>query len=251
MSDTPETDAKAHSIFGNHSCATVLADFARKLERERDEAIRKQDETNRSSKYACDYHYEEKIKAERERDDLMERCRIALSERDSWRLRADQKYAMRREFEELLGVDHKDASDEQFQKGLDSLKDIIRERDEARDKLADWENAATHIEADHPDEVHCGCVPVLKKLLSDARCERDDLSEILTIIHRWIERNHPDGFIDSLSFTENLERITDRWYDRLDMIERERDEARKKIKRQAERIRELEGATNHAGGLHK
>jgi hypothetical protein len=55
-------------------------------------------------------------------------------------------------------------------------------------------------------------------------------------------------------------------------MERERDEARDmaekltehgldlmdanrllkaKIKRQAERIRELEGATNHAGGLHK
>lgn len=41
MSNTPETDAKAHSIFGNHSCATVLADFARKLERERDEARKK------------------------------------------------------------------------------------------------------------------------------------------------------------------------------------------------------------------
>lgn len=114
MSDTPETDAKAHSIFGNHSCATVLADFARKLER-----------------------------------------------------------------------------------------------------------------------------------------ERDDTMKVLTIIHHWIERNSPDGFIDSLSFTENLERITDRWYDRLDMVERERDEARKKIKLQAERIRELEGATNHAGGLYK
>jgi hypothetical protein len=44
MSDTPETDAKAHSIFGNHSCATVLADFARKLERERDEARKKLEE---------------------------------------------------------------------------------------------------------------------------------------------------------------------------------------------------------------
>ncbi len=164
MSDTPETDAKAHSIFGNHSCATVLADFARKLERERDEAIRKQDETNRSSKYACDYHYEEKLKAERERDE--------------------------------------------------------------------WKKAAFEI-------------------TEELERERDDTMKVLTIIHRWIERNHPDGFIDSLSFTENLERITDRWYDRLDMVERERDEARKKIKRQAERIRELEGATNHAGGLHK
>jgi hypothetical protein len=35
---TPETDAQASPVFGKHSCATVLADFARKLERERDEA---------------------------------------------------------------------------------------------------------------------------------------------------------------------------------------------------------------------
>ena len=34
-------------------------------------------------------------------------------------------------------------------------------------------------------------------------------------------------------------------------LERERDEALEKIKRQAERIRILEGATNHAGGLYK
>jgi hypothetical protein len=61
----------------------------------------------------------------------MERCRTALSERDSWRMRAEQKYAMRRELEELLGVDRNDASDEQFQKGLDAIKNIIRERNEA------------------------------------------------------------------------------------------------------------------------
>lgn len=36
---------------------------------ERDEAIRQRDETNRSSKYACDYNYEQKLKAERERDE--------------------------------------------------------------------------------------------------------------------------------------------------------------------------------------
>ena len=49
-----------------------------------------------------------------------------------------------------------------------------RERDEAREELADWENASAHVEANHPDEVHCGCVPVLRKLLIDARKERDE-----------------------------------------------------------------------------
>jgi cell wall assembly regulator SMI1 len=81
--------------------------------------------------------------------------------------------------------------------------------------------------------------------------ERDEAQAALTTIHRWIKRNHPDGFIDSMNYVQNLERISDNWYDRFVRIERERDEAREKIKRQAERIRKLEGATNHAGGLYK
>jgi len=40
MSDTPETDQKAVPHIGFYSCATVPAEFARKLERERDEAIK-------------------------------------------------------------------------------------------------------------------------------------------------------------------------------------------------------------------
>ena len=40
MSDTPETDKQAVNVIGFYSCATVPADFARKLERERDEANR-------------------------------------------------------------------------------------------------------------------------------------------------------------------------------------------------------------------
>ncbi len=46
---------------------------------------------------------------------------------------------------------------------------LKQERDEAREALSDWENAELHVEADHPDEKHCGCVPVLRKLLTDAR----------------------------------------------------------------------------------
>jgi hypothetical protein len=38
MSDTPETDQKAVPHIGFYSCATVPANFARQLERERDEA---------------------------------------------------------------------------------------------------------------------------------------------------------------------------------------------------------------------
>jgi hypothetical protein len=73
---------------------------------------------------------------------------------------------------------------------LDAVCEIAerleRERDEAREALADWENAAEHVKADHSDEVHCGCVAVLRKLLSDALRERDDArkSEMAAILER-------------------------------------------------------------------
>jgi hypothetical protein len=38
VSDTPETDKQAVGVIGWYSCATVPADFARGLERERNEA---------------------------------------------------------------------------------------------------------------------------------------------------------------------------------------------------------------------
>ena len=53
--------------------------------------------------------------------------------------------------------------------------------------------------------------------------ERDEAQTTLTNIHRWIQRNHTDGFIDSLTYVKNLERIADRWYDRYDIIECDRD----------------------------
>ena len=69
----------------------------------------------------------------------------------------------------------------------------------------------------------------------EARLDRERVEEAqkeLSSIHRWIERNHPDGFIDSLTYFQNLDRITENWYDRLDRLEidakrfvRERDEA--------------------------
>jgi len=55
-----------------------------------------------------------------------------------------------------------------------------------------------------------------------------DLQKELSSIHRWIDKNHADGFIDSLTYLQNLERVTDCWYDRLDKIERERDEWKNK-----------------------
>jgi hypothetical protein len=66
--------------------------------------------------------------------------------------------------------------------------------------------------------------------------ERDEAQKQLSSIHHWIDKNHADGFIDSLTYFQNLERVTDNWYDRLDRLEvevkrfvRERDEARHKL----------------------
>jgi hypothetical protein len=82
---TPETDGKASPHIGFYSCATVPADFARRLERERDEAIRQRDETNESSVFSCNFYYEEKLKAERERDEAREELRaMARKALEGW-----------------------------------------------------------------------------------------------------------------------------------------------------------------------
>jgi len=72
-------------------------------------------------------------KAERERNE-------AIQERERWKMQAEQKWGMRRELEELLGVKDTESA-EQFAKGLASLRDLIKERDEAREALREIEAA--------------------------------------------------------------------------------------------------------------
>ncbi len=50
-----------------------------------------------------------------------------------------------------------------------AMQDFERELAEAREELEDWRNAAKGAENPHPDEVHCTCVPLLHKMLKDAR----------------------------------------------------------------------------------
>ena len=92
----------------------------------------------------------------------------------------------------------------------DALETLRRERDEAR-------------------EVASG-LSIQEERVNEAQKE-------LSSIHRWIDKNHADGFIDSLTYFQNLERVTDNWYDRLDRLEvdakrfvRERDEAREALR---------------------
>jgi chromosome segregation ATPase len=76
----------------------------------------------------------------------------------------------------------------------------------------------------------------VKEISRKLERERDEARKELSSIHRWIERNHADGFIDSLTYLQNLERVADNWYDRIDAIEtdarrfvRERDEVQKAV----------------------
>ena len=71
MSNTPETDAKASDIIGFFSCATVPADFARKLERERDEWY-----------YKAHANFDFTLEARAERDKARQALRQIFAETD-------------------------------------------------------------------------------------------------------------------------------------------------------------------------
>ena len=180
---TPETDEFA--IKFKTTCGEkywVPVDIARKLERERDEAIRQRNETNESSVFSCNFYYEEKLKAERERDQL----------------------------KQLLAADSE---------RVDAYLGVCIERDEARESLK-------HITEYGTEEINAAVE--LRQKLASALVERDEAQKEFSSIHRWIERNHADGFIDSLTYLKNLERVMDCWYDRLDKMELERDEWKNK-----------------------
>ena len=126
----------------------------------------------------------------------------------------------------------------------DFARKLERERDEAMEEnknlklqLGLWEDGNLICEGT------LGEIRLLEERIEEAQKE-------LSSIHRWINKNHADGFIDSLTYLQNLERVTDSWYDRIDGIEadarrfvRERDEARKHL-RDANRGAEINAHIN-------
>jgi hypothetical protein len=112
----------------------------------------------------------------------------------------------------------------------DYARKLERERDEARE-----ENKNLKLQLGLWEDGNLICEETLGEIrLLEERIE-EALKE-LSSIHRWIERNHADGFIDSITYLQNLERVVDNWYDRIDAIEadaqrfvRERDEAREAL----------------------
>jgi len=58
--------------------------------------------------------------------------------------------------------------------------------------------------------------PKKTKSMSELEYAQNQLSQI----YRWIERHNQDGFIDSLTYTQNLDRCVDALYDKLEIAER-------------------------------
>jgi hypothetical protein len=99
----------------------------------------------------------------------------------------------------------------------ETAKRICAELKAARAELADWHNAAEQVKADHPDEVHCGCVAILRKQLNDVTEQRDDYRKEIEIINcRLKGQVHPDdngimsdGEIDIRKITEQRDRLAE------------------------------------------
>lgn len=111
MSDTPETDAKASDIIGFFSCATVPAEFARKLERERDQAREMQSELKRIIAGLCD-----------------ERLRLVFENRRLSQERDEAREALENHMAATIHTCH-----DECKRPMCVLR---RERDEAREEAA-------------------------------------------------------------------------------------------------------------------
>jgi hypothetical protein len=137
---TPETDAEIEGIkisIKEQYQLDWIAELARKLERERDEAIRQRDETNESSVFSCNFYYEEKLKAERERDEARVKMADALQEvdlrtLDYERMKQERDEAIAdRDIARLAALDRDKAHDRM----VGELEKVYDERDEAREEL--------------------------------------------------------------------------------------------------------------------
>lgn len=83
--------------------------------------------------------------------------------------------------------------------------------------------------------------------------ERDEALAKLSTVYRWIERNHSDGFIDSQSHLQNLDRVADAWHDKLEDMQRELGKTRDQLEAMREAIKKgydaLTGCVDDSGEL--
>ena len=100
---TPETDAAASPHIGFYSCATVTANFARRLEIERDKA-RTELEMWRDGNIMHQIHRDELEKTERERDEAREVLERIARASMSVRHKEEDYVEWEKAVESLLGI---------------------------------------------------------------------------------------------------------------------------------------------------
>lgn len=76
---------------------------------------------------------------------------------------------------------------------------------------------------------HEQCVPA--ELARDLERELAAKQWKLSQVYKWIERNHPDGFIDGMTHTEQLDRIRDGQYEKQEELEAEIRQLKKEAQR--------------------
>jgi len=142
MSDTPDTDERAVPHIGFYSCATVPAEFARKLERERDEAREAfVIATDQMVVAQCTVR-----KLNTERDEAIKERDKIQTELEMWRdgnimhqIHSDELEKVERERDEAREAWYQMQSS--FERSRDEVERVIRERDEAREALREiWQS---------------------------------------------------------------------------------------------------------------
>ena len=68
-----------------------------------------------------------------------------------------------------------DPQQDEYEDLLYFTRTLERELTAARAELAEWHDAAESVKAEYPDEVHCTCVPILRKQIKTLTEQRDDL----------------------------------------------------------------------------
>jgi len=149
--DTPETDAKASDIIGFFSCATVPADFARRLERERDEAREDLKITQ-----------EAWVKAKAERADALRKRDEARKDAAHWKTEYEIVVAR------LCGKKH--PRDNGIISEHEIIPKLTQERDEARRHLQDIKEYGT-------EEINAAVE--LRQKLAAALHERDEARSLV------------------------------------------------------------------------
>lgn len=135
----------------------------------------------------------------------------------------------------------------------DFARELERERDEMREELQQWKMlCAWGGTPEHIDQFIKGQqsrihqAQDIEETCEQLERERDEALAKLSTVYRWIERNHSDGFIDSQSHLQNLDRVADAWHDKLEDMQRELGKIRDQLKAMREAIKEAHEALDWA-----